>query len=213
MSYVVVAILAGLVGLTEVLSRYRDVPLVVLREWPAWTYIGTNAAAGVLALLLIDTMGWTFGEGATPDVQRGFQIAVAAFGALAVMRAAVLQIRVNDREVAVGPSLLLNALLEFTANGMARKRAGHVDEVVRKIMADVDFDRAKEPLPSYCFSLMKTPAEEQKVVSREVTSLDVATLGNRSKPLLLRIVLLELAGEEILAAAVDTLRDEIGRAG
>ncbi len=194
--------------MTQILSRYRDVPLVVLREWPAWTYVGTNAAAGVLALLVIDATGWTFGDDLKPGVQRGLQTAVAAFGALAVMRTAVLQIRVNDREVNVGPSLL-NALLEFTANGMARKRAGHVDKVVREIMVEVNFDRAKEQLPSYCFSLMRTSEEEQKAVSREITSLDVPTLGNRTKSLLLGIVLLELVGEEMLADAVETLREEI----
>lgn len=76
-------------------------------------------------------------------------------------------------------------------------------------MVDVNFDRAKEQLPSYCFSLMKTSEEEQKAVSREITSLDVPTLGNRTKSLLLGIVLLELVGEEMLADAVETLRDEI----
>ncbi len=49
MSYVVVALLAGLVGVTEVLSRYRDVPFVVLRQWPAWMYTSLTSRRSSLS--------------------------------------------------------------------------------------------------------------------------------------------------------------------
>ena len=126
------------------------------------------------------------------------------------MRAAVIQIRVDDRVVSVGPSLILNVLLNFTANNMSRKRAAYLDKIVNRIMAKVDFNKAKEQLPSYCFSLMRTPEDEQKAVSREVTSLDVSTLANNTKSLLLGLLLLELVGEDVLNKAVDTLQGEIG---
>ena len=182
-SYIIVAILAGLVGVAEILSRYRDVPLIVLREWPAWTYIGTNALAGVLALLVIDAFEWPLGQDAEPIVQRGLEVTVAAFSALAIMRTALIQIRVNDRDVNVGPHLLLNVILDFTANRMSIKRAAHVDQIVERLMSNVNFDKAKEQLPSYCFSLMKTPEDVQKAVSREITSFDVSTLANKTKSL------------------------------
>ena len=208
--YICVCVLSGAVGLAEILSRYRDVPSMVLRGWPAWTYIATNAAAGVMALWIIEASGWTFGEDLEPAAQHGLQVAAAGFGALAVMRAAVIQIRVDDRVVSVGPSLILNVLLNFTANNMSRKRAAYLDKIVNRIMAKVDFNKAKEQLPSYCFSLMRTPEDEQKAVSREVTSLDVSTLANNTKSLLLGLLLLELVGEDVLNKAVDTLQGEIG---
>lgn len=209
LSYVIVGVLAGLVGVAEILSRYRDVPLIVLREWPAWTYIGTNAAAGMLALLIIDTFGWTFGDDLAPGVQRGLQVAAAAFGALAIMRTAVIEIRVDDRDVHVGPHWFLNVLLGFTANRMSIKRAGHVQGITNRIMSNVDFDRAKQQLPSYCFSLMKTPEDVQKAVSREITSFDVETIANKTKSLQLGLVLLDLVGEDVLSQAVETLNEEI----
>lgn len=208
-SYLIVAALAGLVGVAEILSRYRDVPLLVLKEWPAWTYIAANAFAGVLALLTIDILGWPVDGLSHNGVQRSIEIAIAAFGALAVMRTALIQVRVNDRDVNVGPRWFLNVLLEFTANKMSRKRASHLNKIVAKIMADVNFDKAKEQLPSYCFSLMKTPEDVQRAVSREITSLDVPTMGNSTKVLMLGLVLLELVGEDVLSAAVATLGDEI----
>ena len=45
-AYLWVGILAGLVGVAAVLSRYREVPLIVLKDWSAWIHIGTNAAVG-----------------------------------------------------------------------------------------------------------------------------------------------------------------------
>lgn len=209
LSYLAVAALAGLVGVTEILSRYRDVPLIVLREWPAWTYIGTNAAAGMLALLVIDAFDWSFGDDFTARVQRVLQVVTAAFGALAIMRTAVIQIRVEDRDVHVGPHWLLNVLLGFTANRMSIRRASHVQGITSRIMSDVDFDQAKQQLPSYCFSLMKTPEDAQKAVSREVTSFDIPTMANKTKSLQLGLVLLDLVGEDVLAQAVETLSDEI----
>ena len=208
-SYLGVAALAGLVGVVEVLSRYRDVPVIVLREWPAWTYIGTNAVAGVLALVVIDTLGWPLADELPSGVQRGAQIGAAAFGALAVMRTAVIQIRVDDRDVHVGPHWFLNALLGFTANRMSIRRARHVQEITTKIMSKVDFDQAKLQLPSLCFSLMRTPQEVQKDVSREITSFDVSTMANKTKSLQLGLVLLDLVGEDVLSQAVETLSDEI----
>ena len=116
----------------------------------------------------------------------------------------------DDREISVGPSLILTVLLNFAASNMSRKRAAYIDEIVNRIMASVDFDKAKEQLPSYCFSLMRTPADEQRAVSREITSLDVPTLANSTKSLQLGLLLLELVGEDVLTQAVATLRSEIG---
>ena len=76
-------------------------------------------------------------------------------------------------------------------------------------MSNVDFDRAKQQLPSYCFSLMKTPEDVQKAVSREITSFDVETIANKTKSLQLGLVLLDLVGEDVLSQAVETLNEEI----
>ena len=158
---------------------------------------------------MVDSFDWTVGNDFKPEVQRGLQIAVAAFGALAVLRTAVIQIQIDDRDVRFGPHWFLNVLLNFTAKRMSQRRASHVQRVTTTIMSRVDFDKAKQQLPSYCFSLLKTPENVQKAVSREITSFDVEKMANKTKSLQLGLVLLELVGEEVLSNAVKTLSKEI----
>ena len=208
--YLGVASLAGAVGLAEIYSRYRDVPVLLLREWPAWIYIATNAVAGVAALFLIETLGLlTFDNSLSQPTQWLVKMSAAAFGALAVLRSAVIQVRINNNDLNVGPSFLLTVLLDSTARSMSRKRASFLNSTVKRIMTNIDFDRAKQVLPSYCFSLMNTPDDDQMAVSREITSYDISSLPNNVKSLKLGLVLLNLVGEDILSQAIDTLKNDI----
>ena len=92
---------------------------------------------------------------------------------------------------------------------MSRKRAVYLDGVVNELMSNVDFDKAKEQLPSYCFALMRTPDDVQKAVSREVTSYDISSLANNVKSRQLGLVLLELVGKDVLSQAVTSLQNDI----
>ena len=184
-------------------------PQIVLRRWSAWIYIGLNALAGVFALTAIDLFGSPFEEKLDTRVRRIVEILVAAFGALAIMRTAVIQVRVDNRDVQIGPHWVLSALLAFTSKQMSIARARHVQQVTSKIMENVDFEKAKQQLPSYCFLLMKTGDEEQKAVSREITSIDIQSMQNKTKSLQLGLIMLELVGEEVLTQAVEVLKNEI----
>ena len=83
-SYVVVFLVAGLVGFGELVARYRDAPLDVARRLPAFVYMVLNAIAGVIALRAIDSFGWTFG--APENAVRMIQVAAAGLSAMAVLR-------------------------------------------------------------------------------------------------------------------------------
>ena len=63
--YVWVSILGGLVGIVELISRYRDNPLRAITRFPAIIYIVFNVAASILALYLILVIrpDWLLGEG------------------------------------------------------------------------------------------------------------------------------------------------------
>jgi hypothetical protein len=50
--------LGGLVGASELISRYKDDPGVAIQSWPAFFYIAINSAASLGALGLIHANGW-----------------------------------------------------------------------------------------------------------------------------------------------------------
>ena len=52
------AVLGGVVGSSELISRYKDDPWAAIKSWPAIFYIAINCAASVCALGLIHANGW-----------------------------------------------------------------------------------------------------------------------------------------------------------
>ena len=210
MSYSIVMLIAALVGIVELISRYRDAPTDVLRRLPAGIYVTINAAAGAVALLVIDEFGWTFGvtqDGAT----RITQVAAAGLSAMAILRAAVFTVRVGDVDVGVGPNLLLTVVLDAADRAVDRDRANRRNALVVEIMDGVDFDKAKKALPSYCLTLMQNvPKEEQRAVAEEVKSLgNSPDLNKTVRTLNLGLALLNVVGEDVLRASVEALGDEI----
>lgn len=210
MSYAIVMLVAALVGVVELIARYRDAPTDVLRRLPAVIYVIINAVAGAVALLVIDEFGWTLGvtqDGAT----RITQVAVAGLSAMSILRAAVFTVRVGDVDVGVGPNLLLTVVLDAADRAVDRDRANRRNALVVEIMDGVDFDKAKKALPSYCLTLMQNvPKEEQRAVAEEVKSLGKALDLNRTvRTLNLGLALLNVVGEDVLRASVEALGDEI----
>jgi len=59
LDWVAVAVIGGVVGVSELISRYKDDPWLH-QSWPAAFYLAINSAASVGALLLMPTVGWAY---------------------------------------------------------------------------------------------------------------------------------------------------------
>ncbi len=207
--YAVVALLAAAVGAVELVARYRDAPGDALRRSPAILYVALHAAAGMTALHFVDSFGWTFG--APHGAERLIQVSAAGLAAMTVLRSGLLTIRVGSTDVDVGPNWVLKIILGAADRAVDRARAHRRSTVVGDIMRDIDFEKAKAALPSYCLALMQNVSdEEQRDIGQEVASLEAdEQLGMEAKTLRLALVLLNVVGEDVLRASVDKLGDEI----
>src|SRR5581483_11650312 len=130
-----VAILGGVVGASELISRYKDRPGAAIRSWPAVSYILINSGASVGALGLIRTNNWFNASGWT-------QILVAGISAMAFFRTSLFLIRAGDRDIGVGPSGFLQIFLAAIDRAVDRKRAAARSQVVAEVMKGVDFAKA-----------------------------------------------------------------------
>jgi hypothetical protein len=150
----IVGLLAGLVGLTELVSRYRSDPTYGLRHsLAAWLYVGLNAVAGVVALFLIRAFGWTFGQSDHVDLWR---ILVASFGAIAFFRSSLFVAKVGGSNIGVGPSLVLGALLDAFDREVDRKSAAEISKVIKADkMARLNPESVMSALPVLCLALMQ----------------------------------------------------------
>ena len=116
MDGVAVAMLGGLVGTSELVSRYRDAPGVAMRSLPAIFYIFINAAASMAALEFIDAHPSWFDSQLTRNI-------VAGVSSMALFRTSLFVVRVGDRDVDIGPSGLLQVFLGAADRAVDRSRA------------------------------------------------------------------------------------------
>jgi len=126
-----VALLGGIVGTSELISRYKDDPWAAIRNWPARFYIALNSGASLGALGLIHANGW-FGPA------RWTQILMAGVSAMAFFRTSLFVVRAGDRDVPVGPSGFLQIYLTADDRAVDRQRAAARSDAVVAVMEGVD---------------------------------------------------------------------------
>src|SRR5437867_1880181 len=89
-----VAGLGGVIGASELISRYKDAPGAAIKSWPALFYIAINSVASLGALALMHANGW-FGS------SRSTQVLMAGVSAMAFFRTSLFVVRAGDRDVGV----------------------------------------------------------------------------------------------------------------
>ena len=203
LDWVAVALLGGIVGTSELVSRYKDDPWAAIRSWSARFYIAVNAAASMAAFALIIAKNW-FGPG------RWMQILMAGVSAMAFFRTSLFVVRAGDRDVPVGPSGFLQIYLTAADRAVDRRRAAARSAAVVAAMKDVDYAKAKDALPPYCLALMQNVSnEDQQQLGRTLRDLDAAPEEPSVKALLLGIELINVVGVDVLTTAVKSLGDQI----
>jgi len=207
--YVVAVSLSCLVGIAELVSRYRDRPTTLVRVPSTWAYVLINGGAGAGSLLLLHTFDWRFGVQST-HVAEATQVLVASLGSMMVFRSAVFTVRVGDEDVAVGPSTLLTSLLAAADRGVDRMQAKTRAHEAGEIMRGVSFAKSRLALPTYCLGLLQNvSAEDQADLRTAVDALAGSEMTDGQMALNLGLLLMNVAGPDVLRSAVDTLRDEI----
>lgn len=209
-SYAFVLMLGVGAGVAELVSRYRDAPARVLFSLPGLVYLVLNAAAASAALFVIDVFGWKFGVESSATAIRVTQVLVGGFGALALLRSSLLNVRVGDQDVSVGPGGVLLVVLGASDRAVDRLRAEARSSAVARIMAGVSFQKAVEALPTFCLALMQNlPREDQEALANQIKRLGDANMDDDIKSLVLGLSLMNVVGEAVLTSAVKNLGPRI----
>jgi hypothetical protein len=159
--------------------------------------------------LLVNAFGWTFG--AVPrEATTVLRVLVASLTALAIFRSSLFTVRIGDADVGVGPSTLLTTLLGIADRGVDRRRATDRSRQVTKIMSGVSFGRARLALPAFCLALLQNvPPSEQHDLGIAVEALSASSMSDTQKAYALGLLLMNLAGPDVLSDAVSALRAEL----
>ncbi len=207
--WLVVALFGAAIGVAELISRYKDEPDNALRSWPAYLYLLLNALASMAALGIIRVFNWSFGI-TNPNAVGVAQVIVAGFGAMAILRTSLFTVKVGEETISIGPSRFLEVMLTAVDRGVDRKRGEARAKVISKIMGNVSFEKAYTALPSYCFTLMQNlPSENPKQFGEQITLIRNSHMSPRVKSQVLGLLLMNLVGENVLSAAIQSIGDEI----
>jgi hypothetical protein len=136
-----VAAIGALVGISELVSRYRDEPTRALFTMPALLYVALNAVAGLLALGLGASLVNDTGEVGMLGVRWGLVLA-CGLGAMAILRSALFVVRTDGKDLQVGLGSLVQTLLDSADRALdrlrAEERAWTVAKLMEQLMSRID---------------------------------------------------------------------------
>lgn len=208
--YVAAGGLGLLVAVAELVSRYRDEPLPALLSVPAIVYLVVNILASLAALFLIGTFHWHFGTtGSSTSV---VQVLTAGFGSAALFRSSLFNITAGDQTIGIGPSTVLNVILNAADRAVDRERAAIRSARAARIMKTVDFERDADALLLYVAAAMQNLTEaEARIVQNRIDSLRAgraANLPNSLKSYVLGLEVMRFTGYRLLSEAVGKVSAE-----
>jgi len=209
--YLAVVLMGAGTGLGELVSRYKDRPTAAIKSKPGLVYLFINAAASATALGLVFTFGWKFG--ASGDAVIPTRLLIAGFGAMALFRSALFTVRIGNSDVGVGPSTFLSLVLASCDRGVDRLQAEQRAKTTGDLMANVDYEKAKDGLPEVSLALMQNldPAD-QTALSVQLQKLEGRDdLSNHAKSVTLGLALATMVGSNVLRKAKESLGSEILR--
>jgi hypothetical protein len=196
--------LASLVGVGELIGRYRDAPLAAARTLPGVTYVLLNAVTTAIVYQLIHNSAAVAND--QTKNRAIIEVMTAAFGTVAFLRSSFFTVRLDGKDVGLGPALLWQTLLDATDRAVDRARASPRSKAVREIMVGIDFVRAAAALPEFCFHLMQNVStEERKAHATLVADLLKSQMDPLAKTYNLGLSLMNIVGETVLREAVKAL--------
>ena len=214
--WIAVAALGALVGIGELIARYKDAPFRALLTSSAVMYVVINTAASIGALFLIRAFGWEFGIGSEQGqpssdlIVRITQVMVAGLGAMALFRSSLFITRVGDEDVGVGPNAFLSAMLRACDTGVDRARAVVRANRVQQAMTGISYTKANEALVQVCARLRQNlSADDRQELQDKAQSIGNLKINEHAKALALGLILMNYVGPQALESAIKALGSEI----
>jgi hypothetical protein len=201
------ALLGAVIGGAELAACYRDRPATAVLSPSGLMYVLVNAAASVIALIAVETVGWRFGLPAfAPPASLYFvQVMAAGLGAAALFRMSFTL--AQDRNISLGPIAVLHGMLKIVDGALERKRA--LSRLSHNDLAGLSFIRDHAALTELCCHALRRfeLAEAQRLGELASDLRAREDLTDADKLDCFGLELTRLVGERALRKAADRLRD------
>lgn len=205
--YLIVIALGMLVGFVEVISRYQDAPFVTAMTWPGLFYMLVNGSVAAVALWMVRLFGWQVlpGGETNAEVERWTEVIVAGLGAMAIFRSSLFVIGKEEQEVSIGPSAILDILLNAIDKEVDRQRGKVRAQSIKSIMENIAYEDAIADLTVISKALMQNlRAEDSKKIDDVKTQIElVQGIDPDVRKYLLGLRIMDVVGEDLLKQAIE----------
>lgn len=205
--YLLTFLIGVFVGMTEILSRYRDDPWKASVSGPGFVYMLANGLLSVGAYWII--VKYQIFPGIE---QPGFPAAmVAGFGSMAVMRSKFFVYTSEDgKDVSVGPEIVLDIFMKTVDKQIDRKQAIRRQKLITQQLEGImNFSKVVEYFDTAILSFQHMTPEDTQGWKQEMEKLDASDLPEKVKIYALGYALLNITGEGHFKHCVEELKKYI----
>ena len=179
--YVGAGALGALLGLAELLGRYRDAPFAALKNWATVIYSLVNFVASLVTLVFLRKFKLISWPESTIAAQGLAEIAVAGLGALAILRIGIT-VQVAGQTLTISVMSMLQPILQAADNEVDRARAAERLRITNELMLGLDVRKAFSDLPPLCLALMQAVSPlEQKRLADDIKAIEAVNTSDDTK--------------------------------
>jgi hypothetical protein len=189
-------ILGSLVGLSEILSRYRDEPLLATATMSGMSYLAFNGLVSMAAFGILRKYPGQIFPALRDDLF--LSAIVAGFGAMIVFRSKLFTFKSSDgQEYPIGPAIVLETILKMIDSKIDRLRATERQTRVFNSMHDLsDFTKTADYVEASLLSFQNLSQDDKAQISSTITQYREMTKWPPAlKGLALGFAFLTIAGE------------------
>jgi len=197
----------ALVGFAEILSRYRDEPLLATFTNSGMSYLAINGIISTVAFAILRKYPTQIFSGLKDDLL--LTAVVAGFGAMSVFRSKLFSFKSGDgTEVPIGPAIVLDTILKMIDHKIDRHRATARQTRVFNSMFEIrDFSGTSDYVEASLNSFQNLSADDKRAISEGIKDLKTTTNWPDSlKCLALGFVFLTVAGDENFDLVVSNVK-------
>jgi hypothetical protein len=202
-----------LVGLSEILTRYRDEPITAATTAYGAFYLVLNGSISLAAYALLLRYPNQIFPVAGGDL---FLAAVlAGFGAMTVLRSSLFTYRSPDgTEYKIGPAIAIETIFKTIDQKIDRQRARERHERVFRSLngiREADFQPVADYVEMSLLSFQTLTQQQKAEITDFIQQLKSTTWSGWLKTLALGFVFLTVAGEENFDEMVENLKKKLSQ--
>jgi hypothetical protein len=201
------------VGLSEILTRYRDEPLIASLTSSGLSYLALNGTISLAAFALL--RGYPTAIFPRLEHDLFLTAVVAGFGAMTIFRAKLFTYKSDDgKEYSIGPAIVLETILKTIDQKIDQKidrrratqRQGRVFHGTNTLH---DFEHTAQYIEATLGSFQNLTPEQKQLISLVINDFRSSNYHDRLKLMGLGFAFLDLAGEENFDVVVTNIQNFI----